>query len=60
MGLVKTEIFTDLQNEIALFAKAFAHPARVAILQQLFKTNGCICGIWCMRLAWHNLRFLNT
>jgi DNA-binding transcriptional ArsR family regulator len=44
MGLVKTEIFTDLQNEIALFAKAFAHPARVAILQQLFKTNGCICG----------------
>ena len=44
MGLVKTEIFTDLQNEIALFAKAFGHPARVAILQHLFKINSCVCG----------------
>lgn len=44
MGLVKTEIFTDQQNEIALFAKAFGHPARVAILQHLFKTDTCICG----------------
>jgi DNA-binding transcriptional ArsR family regulator len=44
MGLVKTEIFTDQQNEIALFAKAFGHPARVAILQYLFKIDTCICG----------------
>ncbi|MGJ8592239.1 MAG: ArsR/SmtB family transcription factor [Aquaticitalea sp.] len=44
MGLAKTEIFTDQQNEIALFAKAFGHPARVAILQHLFKMNTCICG----------------
>lgn len=44
MGLVKTEIFTDHQNEIALFAKAFGHPARVAILQHLFKIDTCICG----------------
>ncbi|MGK0427904.1 MAG: DNA-binding transcriptional ArsR family regulator [Ulvibacter sp.] len=44
MGLVKTEIFTDEQNEIALFAKAFGHPARVAILQHLFKIDTCICG----------------
>ena len=44
MGLVKTEKFSDLQNEIALFAKAFGHPARVAILQHLFKTDACICG----------------
>ncbi|MGY5355514.1 ArsR/SmtB family transcription factor [Wenyingzhuangia sp. IMCC45467] len=44
MGLVKTEIFTDKQNEIARFAKAFAHPARVAILQHLFKINSCVCG----------------
>ncbi len=44
MGLVKTEIFTDLQNEIALFAKVFGHPARVAILQHLFKINACYCG----------------
>ena len=44
MGLSKTEIFTDKQNRIALFAKAIAHPARVAILQQLFKLNTCYCG----------------
>ena len=44
MGLTKTEIFTDQQNRIAVFAKAFAHPARVAILQQLFRTDSCICG----------------
>jgi ArsR family transcriptional regulator len=44
MGLAKTEMFTDLQNEIALFAKVFGHPARVAILQHLFKINSCYCG----------------
>ncbi|MEQ9262435.1 MAG: metalloregulator ArsR/SmtB family transcription factor [Owenweeksia sp.] len=44
MGLAKTEIFTDQQNEIALFAKAFGHPARVAIIQHLFKLNACVCG----------------
>ena len=44
MGLAKTEIFSDLQNEIALYAKVFGHPARVSILQHLFKINACICG----------------
>ena len=44
MGVSKTEMFTDSQNEIALFAKAFGHPARVAILQYLFKLNACVCG----------------
>ncbi|WOD44997.1 ArsR/SmtB family transcription factor [Hwangdonia lutea] len=44
MGLTKAEMFTDQQNEIALFAKVFGHPARVAILQQLFKINACYCG----------------
>tara|TARA_B110000240_G_C13489627_1_gene449007 strand:+ start:356 stop:685 length:330 start_codon:yes stop_codon:yes gene_type:complete len=44
MGLAKTEIFTDQQNKIALFSKVFGHPARVAILQQLFKIDGCYCG----------------
>lgn len=44
MGLTKTEMFTDLQNEIALFAKAFGHPARVAILQHLFRIETCFCG----------------
>lgn len=44
MGLTKTEKFTDEQNRISTFAKAFGHPARVAILQHLFKINTCICG----------------
>lgn len=44
MGVSKTEMFTDRQNEIALFAKVIGHPARVAILQHLFKLNSCVCG----------------
>lgn len=44
MGATKTDLFTTEQNEIALMAKAMAHPARVAILQLLVKKNTCICG----------------
>lgn len=44
MGATKTGLFTKKQNELANMAKAIAHPARVAILQQLVKTNTCICG----------------
>ena len=44
MGVSKTEMFTDRQNQIALFAKVIGHPARVAILQHLFKLNSCVCG----------------
>lgn len=44
MGLTKSEIFTEEQNKISLFAKAFSHPGRVAILQHLFKINSCVCG----------------
>ena len=44
MGLIKTELFTEKQNQIALFAKVFGHPARVAILEYLFKINTCYCG----------------
>jgi DNA-binding transcriptional ArsR family regulator len=44
MGITKSEKFSEEQNQIANIAKAFAHPARVAILQQLFKMNACICG----------------
>lgn len=44
MGLTKSEIFTTEQNKIATFAKVLGHPARVAILQYLLKTQTCICG----------------
>lgn len=44
MGLTKTEIFTDEQNRLAVLLKAMAHPARIAILQHIIKSNACICG----------------
>lgn len=44
MGLTKTEIFSEKQNRLAQLLKALAHPARIAIIQQLIKTNACICG----------------
>jgi predicted transcriptional regulator len=44
MGVTKTDLFSDVQNELAVSAKAFAHPARVAIIQHLLKTNACING----------------
>ncbi|MDM9630102.1 ArsR/SmtB family transcription factor [Robiginitalea aurantiaca] len=44
MGLTKSEIFTEGQNRIATIAKALGHPARVAIVQHLFKAESCICG----------------
>jgi len=44
MGLTKTEIFTEDQNRLATLLKALAHPARIAILQQIIAANACICG----------------
>ena len=44
MGLTKTEIFTEEQNQLAVMLKALAHPARIAILQQIIKANACVCG----------------
>jgi ArsR family transcriptional regulator, arsenate/arsenite/antimonite-responsive transcriptional repressor len=43
MGITKTDLFTENQNEIASLAKAIAHPARVAIIEYLLKVNACIC-----------------
>lgn len=44
MGITKSEIFTKEQNDIALIAKTLGHPARIAILQHLFKMKSCVCG----------------
>lgn len=44
MGLTKAEIFTDRQNRLAAMMKALAHPARIAIIQHLIKTQACVCG----------------
>jgi len=44
MGLTKTDLYTENQNELALLAKAFSHPARIAILEHLLNVNECITG----------------
>jgi ArsR family transcriptional regulator, arsenate/arsenite/antimonite-responsive transcriptional repressor len=44
MGISKKEAFSASQNELAVFAKALGHPARVAILEFLLKSDKCICG----------------
>lgn len=42
MGLSRTELFTEDQNRMATIARAMAHPARIAILEYLMRTNGCV------------------
>jgi len=44
MGVTKSEEFTVKDNKISKYAKALAHPARVAILQLLIKKQACVCG----------------
>src|SRR5829696_679318 len=44
MGITKSDEFTLRDNRVAKYAKALAHPARVAILQQLIRKQACICG----------------
>ena len=44
MGVTKSEKFSPLQNEIANIARVLGHPARIAILQQIMKSESCICG----------------
>jgi ArsR family transcriptional regulator len=44
MGLSKTKSFGSKENRIADFAKALAHPARVAILEFLARQDACMCG----------------
>ena len=44
MGATRSEIFTNRQNKLAQMMKALAHPARIAIIQHLAKSNACICG----------------
>ncbi|MFK5983330.1 MAG: metalloregulator ArsR/SmtB family transcription factor [Flavobacteriaceae bacterium] len=44
MGITKSEIFTEEQNQLASIAKVLGHPARVAILNHFFSINACVCG----------------
>lgn len=44
MGLTKTQHYTEDQVEMASVFKVLGHPARIAILQSIMKSNTCICG----------------
>lgn len=44
MAIHKKDAFGKREQELAAFAKALAHPARIAILEVLAKRNECICG----------------
>jgi DNA-binding transcriptional ArsR family regulator len=44
MGTTKTHEFGVKENRLAAYAKALAHPARIAILQFLAKRQTCVCG----------------
>ena len=42
MGLSKAILFSEDQNRLATLARVFAHPARIAIIEYLFKNQTCI------------------
>ena len=44
MAFHKKEEFGKREQELADFAKALSHPARIAILKMLAERNECICG----------------
>lgn len=41
MGVTKSDLFTETQNELANYAKVLGHPARIAIIQYLLRTKTC-------------------
>ncbi|MCX2718847.1 ArsR/SmtB family transcription factor [Lentiprolixibacter aurantiacus] len=43
MGLTKSQIFSDRQNELAQIFRVLAHPARIAILEYISEQKSCIC-----------------
>lgn len=44
MAFHKKEEFPQKEQDLAAFAKAMSHPARIAILKVLAQRNECICG----------------
>ena len=44
MALARKEEFARKESDIADFAKALSHPARLAILKTLAEKRECICG----------------
>ena len=44
MGANKNHAFDLDENVLANYAKAISHPARIAILNLLIKSQSCVCG----------------
>ena len=44
MAINKSTAFSATDQQLAAWAKALAHPARVAILRTLAEKQSCICG----------------
>ena len=44
MGTTKSYEFSIAENRLATYAKALAHPARIAILKLLVNRQACVCG----------------
>lgn len=44
MAISKKELFGDKEIELAKYAKALSHPARLAILKLLSERSCCCCG----------------
>jgi len=44
VGKSKDSLFSEFHNKMATFAKALAHPARIAILETLIRKGTCVCG----------------
>ena len=44
MAIHKKQEFSQKEQGLSSFAKAIAHPARIAILKILAQKNECICG----------------
>lgn len=44
MGRSKKQVFSTDQNRLADLAKALGHPARIAILEYLARSDACVCG----------------
>ena len=44
MAIHKKEVFGKEEQQLAAWAKALSHPARIAILAELARRDSCICG----------------
>ncbi len=44
MAIHKKDEFSQREQDLANFAKAISHPARIAILKVLAQKNECLCG----------------